>query len=567
LKSSVKYRSPATLILVWKLGLPGKGLLSKMPRNIASACTNLSPKFVGIAQRQCLVLTLIGVLAFAGSATIGLITGIVAPTMHDEFSYLLAADTFAHGRLTNPTHPMWIHFESFHIIHVPTYMSKYPPAQGAMLALGKVLTGYPIVGVWLTMGLMCAAIYWMLRAWVPRYWASLGGVLSILHPIVGIGGYWAQSYWGGALAATGGALVIGGIRRTLKKPQISHSLLIAAGLTILANTRPFEGLLLSISAMFIVLGGVWSQYKTRSSVLVCNVILPLMLACSISGGWMAYYNYRLTGNALRLPYQVHEETYGIAPLFLWQNPKPEPEYRHERIQNFHKVYAMSYYNEKRSWVGFIIVNLSHFLVYVLLTANVVAIPMLLSARGLLRWVLNNPWGRNAFVTCTILTVGIMLETFTVFHYWAPILSLSYYFIVQGIRLWWHSYPRIRAFIAPGIVFLTFVLMIVLVRKRIGEDFNPLSAQVQRSHLLAQLENQTGKHLVLVKYQVKQSQHREWVYNEADIDDARVVWARDMNRNENCKLIDYFKDRVTWSLNVEGDNVPVKVHPFPLRWCQ
>ena len=172
--------------------------------------TRLESLFSEFAKRRNLVVLSLffGVIAVRLAALP--LLHVPVPGIHDEFSYLLMSDTFAHGRLANPPHPMWLSFETFHVNWIPTYSSIYPPAQGAILAIGQ-LFGNPWIGILLSAAAMCSAITWMLQAWMPARWALLGSVLAATK--FGVASYWMNSYWGGAAAAIGGALVLGAIGR------------------------------------------------------------------------------------------------------------------------------------------------------------------------------------------------------------------------------------------------------------------------------------------------------------------------------------------------------------------
>ena len=253
--------------------------------------------FHRLSRRRGLAVALVGLIALGVRAALLPIESIPPPTIPDEFSYLLMSDTFAHGRMTNPTHPMSMHLDAPGVNQRPTYVSKYFPGPGLVLAFGQKILGHPFWGVWLSVGIMCASICWMLQGWFPPFWALLGSLLAIIR--LGTFSYWANSYFGGALAAIGGALVLGAVPRIKRTNRVTDSLILGIGLALLASSRPFEGLIFSLPVVAVLSAWCFSKLRSGGRSAVLRVVLPATLVLVVAFAAMLYYFWRATGSPFR----------------------------------------------------------------------------------------------------------------------------------------------------------------------------------------------------------------------------------------------------------------------------
>lgn len=474
------------------------------------------------------------------------------PTMHDEFAYLLAADTFSQGRLANPPHPMWRHFETFQVNHHPTYAAKYPPGQGLFLAAGKLMTGWPLAGVWLSTVLAVVCCYWMLLGWTSRLWAFVGGLICTSH--AGLQLIWGLSYWGGALAMAGGALVIGSAMRMTRRRSRGDAFAMVAGGSLLAVTRPFEGFVLCLVVGTWVLDH-WIKEKPfhwrstlRNSILPVGAGLVLLIAA------LGSYNYTVTGSATIMPYTLHEEVYGRAPLFLWQTPADERQYQHQAIAIFHDFWSMDWYAKQQTLSGL-------FKKKATMVGHVVELyfPLLLA----LPLLLLKPWrlGRIQGLVGVLLVAWLatQVSTWNFPHYVAPLAPLFILLMVWGLRRLDTLAPKFlprHCFSACLLAFHIYTFA------NVTNNYVSMPRegwQWKRDQIARQLEADDDQHLVIVRYPAGHQVLHEWVYNAADIDASKVVWARSMSHEKNAELMDYFNGRKVWVLEAHPQSP--KLQPY------
>lgn len=468
---------------------------------------------------------------------------IPTPGVSDDFSYLLLADTLAHFRLANATHPMHRFFETFFVLQEPTYSSIFPLGQGLVLAVGQVFFRHPWAGVAMSVGAFCALCYWMLRAWVTPSWALAGGLLAVFE--FGPLNQWMNSYWGGAVAAAAGCLVFGALPRLRREFRLRDAVLLGAGIGISMLTRPFESVLLIVCvALFI---------RPKAVPFAAAAIVPAIAL-------IAAHNYAVTGSVVRLPYMVSRYQYGVPTTFTFQAiPEPHRELTREQKLDYEiqsDVHGTGPDTPAR-FVGRLLQR-ARFVRFFWVAPLYLALPFFLLLLGEWRYV----W---VTISLAVFALGTAFYPYFYTHYVAAVTCL---FVLVGIagleRLSRLNRPAAAILLALCVVHFGFwyglhviaapAMATELWRYETWDAINQGDPQ-GRIAVNDKLAQAPGKQLVFVRYG-PQHQFEECVHNGADIDASRVVWARDLGTEEDQRLMAYYPDRTVWIL--EPDAKPVSL---------
>ncbi|MGA8041396.1 MAG: hypothetical protein WCA37_01205, partial [Terracidiphilus sp.] len=345
---------------------------------------------------------------------------------------------------------------------------------------------------------------------------------------------------------------------------------------LVAFTRPYEGMLLCLPVLAVLGRWVFLTGRQGSNAgLVKLAAGPLALLIA-AGAWLSYYDYRAFGSPTTLPYTIDRATYAIAPYFVWQGARPEPDYRHPHIKAFYES-ELEDYRETRTLQGEVVEHVKLGAILVHFYGGFALLPLLVLVPRAAR----DRRIRYLSISLLVLFFGMSIQIFAIPHYVAPFTAAMYALGLQSARhlnQWRLGDQSIGqaivrmcilvCLIMAGIRPFDRILHIPAIRwpsvETLTEWYGPDHFGTAREAIERRLEQVPGRQLALVCYPPDWPELIEWVYNSADINSQQVIWARDMGPRQNRELIDYYKDRKVWL--VRADDPKPSLMPYPTLRC-
>jgi hypothetical protein len=329
--------------------------------------------------------------------------------------------------------------------------------------------------------------------------------------------------------------------------------LLGLGLGLQLLTRPYEFIFLLASV------GLYLSWSFRKFARLTPVLLALLPAVALT----LLQNKQVTGSWTTIPYTLSQYQYGV-PAALTFQPNPIPHNDLTLQQQLDYKMQLAFGPSGPETITTYLTRLAYrvrFYRFFFLVPLYIALPAFFFALREFRF---------AWVALTLLLFALGTNFFPIFqaHYIAAVTCLFVLVTVTGLqqisRLMIRGWPAGRE-AARLIVWLCAVHFIFWYGLHVFDtaDFSMAMRRYEtwdvinhtnperRIEVYRQLANIPGKLLIFVRYSPQHIFQDEWVYNDADIDRARIVWARDLGAAENQKLQHYYPDRSVWLLEPDA----------------
>ena len=536
------------------------------------------------------------------------------PRAMEEHNNLLQADTYAHWRLANPPHPLAAVLQSFQLVEWPHYMSARPALSSLFAFIGDVVFRSAFFGNLLSVGLVSASLCWMLLGWMPRRWAVLGSLLMVCQFC--IFGCWPDTYWEPTVPVLGATILLGLVPRTERDASVIHGVLFASGALLLAGTRPYEGLV-SVGVISLWLLFVFLRRSERAVLRtrLRRFALPAAFGCGLIVLAQLGYDWATTGHATEMPYQIWRSTQTQVPSFLWQHISTTPlefQYAGARMFNeWEKLTVQPLLSGSRR--GYVMLIGRHASTVREIVGPLLLLPLLcwsatwfkrhpnrwqLALLGLGAWVaifalqkasglyavgvagifglsMLLRWGDRTYrLPLLIVLAGCLATSVSSFYmpiYFVAFLPALLLLAVTGLRnlAEWDSLRGTGSSLA-GFCVLGCMAMLFLQIAGVatghplygGSDLGRFDYQPSQdtARVARQLERIPGKHLVMIRYEEEINSRHDLVWNMADVDGQRIVWARDLKPEWSTIAVDYYRDRKVWLLTSTREGLVLAPYP-------